>query len=347
MLELFENNALDYLRERGDVPDLETARVDLLGWGVSNVVLRVFRQSEPDFIIKQSRPQLRTKAAWFSRMDRIFREIDMLRLLQPMLPAGVIPQYLFEDRENYLFAMEAFPAHHVVWKQALLDGNVDPSIAARLGTYLSTIHGQTAFREDLKDKLGDLEVFDQLRLDPFYRYLAQARPVAEAYLTELVAENLTTSLCLVLADFSPKNILIAGDRIALVDFETGHFGDPAFDLGFFLSHLLLKAVCFADRFDDYAELTRQFWLSYRAGMDPMGFEGPLGAVELLNRTWRHLAGCMWARVDGKSPVDYLTRPVDHEIVRTFSLSLFQSPPSDWNDGLARLRDLTGSPKMPK
>jgi 5-methylthioribose kinase len=335
MLELSAENTLGYLRNLGDVADLDSARVELLGWGVSNVVLRVFRGQEPDFIIKQSRTQLRTKAAWFSRLDRIFREIGILQLLEPLLPTGVIPKVLFEDRDNYLFGMEAFPERHIVWKEALLNGVVDGSVPERLGEYLSTIHSQTAFNPELQQKWSNLEVFDQLRLDPFYRYLAQARPAAAQFLERLIAENCTTKCCIVLADFSPKNILISGDRIAIVDFETGHYGDPAFDLGFFLSHLLLKAVRFKSQFAAYTELTHRFWMSYWKGMESLKDSQEFAPQHLLDRTLDHLAGCMWARVDGKSPVDYLD-PESQASVRNYCISVFESHPADWSDAVARL-----------
>lgn len=336
MLELDATNTLGYLGQRGDVDALDGAEVELLGWGVSNVVLRVKRTAADDIIIKQSRVQLRTRTEWFSRLDRIYREIGMLQTLAPLLPSGVIPRVLFEDRENYLFAMEAFPADHVVWKQALLEGQLDGSVADRLGDYLSAVHSQTAFQPTLQAAWGDLEVFDQLRLDPFYRYLARVRPEAAAPLQRLIAENLSTSCCLVLADFSPKNILLSGERLALVDFETGHYGDPAFDLGFFLSHILLKAVHSAGRSGDFAELTRRFWKRYRAGLAKIEQRVEFTHAELFRRTQGHLAGCMWARVDGKSPVDYLSREEDRERVRTFARRLFDRPATDWEETLARL-----------
>jgi 5-methylthioribose kinase len=335
MLELSAENTLTYLRERGDITGLDTARVALLGWGVSNVVLRVFREDAPDFIIKQSRTQLRTKAAWFSRLDRIFREIGMLRLLEPLLPSGVIPKVLFEDRENFLFGMEAFPDQHTVWKQELLDGNIDYSVSERLGAYLSVIHLQTANQPELQQQWSDLEVFDQLRLDPFYRYLAEAQSAAAPFLERLIAENRATKCCIVLADFSPKNILISAARIAIVDFETGHYGDPAFDLGFYLSHLLLKAICFKSRFTEYAELTHRFWTTYWRGLLPLRDVPEFAPRQLLGRTFNHLAGCMWARVDGKSPVDYLELK-DQEHVRQYCLSLFETPPTEWEEAVSRL-----------
>lgn len=337
MLELDAANTLDYLRRRGDVPHLERARAEMLGWGVSNVVLRITRPGADDLIIKQSRTQLRTKTEWISRLDRIFREIGMLRLLGPLLPTGVIPEVLFEDRDNYLFAMEAFPADHVVWKQALLEGQLDVTVADRLGDYLSAVHAATSFRPDLAADWGDLEVFDQLRLDPFYRYLARVRPAVAGPLESLIQENLATSCCIVLADFSPKNILLSGNRLALVDFETGHYGDPAFDLGFFLSHLLLKAVRDLSQFEAFADLTRHFWLHYRAGLVRVEHQREFSAPELFRRTQGHLAGCLWARIDGKSPVDYLTSEDTRQHVRDFSRGLFDLPAVTWDETLTRLK----------
>lgn len=340
MVELTESNTIEYLRGQGFLAPQESARPELLGWGVSNLVLRVFRPDDDDFVIKQSRVQLRTPDPWFSRLDRIFREMDLLKLLVTLLPAGVIPHVLLEDRENYLFAMEAVPADHIVWKQALLEGTADQQVAARLGEYLAAVHSGTAYRPDLQSEWGDTEVFDQLRLDPFYRKLAEKFPEFRAHLEETIASLTRNSVCVVLADFSPKNILLSGDRITLVDFETGHYGDPAFDLGFFLSHLLLKTVLHRDRFDDYAALTTQFWGTYLAGMKPVEAYPELTATSLQRRTWSQLAGCMWARIDATSKVDYLKQQAEQDAVRTFCQGVYREPPDNWTAALARLRSLT-------
>jgi len=337
MLELDEHNTLDYLRERALLPADAAARVQLLGWGVSNVVLRVTCEGRDDFVIKQSREQLRTAAPWFSRLDRVFREMGVLRQIAPLLPDGVIPRVLFEDRENFLFGMQAVDARHTVWKQLLLEGNADTSIATRLGTYLGTIHRETAGREDVAAEWGDLEVFDQLRLDPFYRRLGEKHPEIAGPVATLVSDPVQYAGCLVLADFSPKNILITGDAISLVDFETGHYGDPAFDLGFFLSHLLLKTVKYAARFDEYAGLTTAFLESYRVALGSTLDERIFGNPELEPRTIRHLAGCMWARIDATSPVDYLPEEELRDVVRRFCRACLLTPTQDWPSVLNLLR----------
>src|SRR5271163_2788720 len=102
MLELTADNAADYLRSRGHIGP-GPAHVELLGGGVSNVVLRV-ATVERTFVLKQSRPQLRTRDAWFSDLDRIYREQEVMQALQPYLP-GVVPEVLFVDRANYIYAM--------------------------------------------------------------------------------------------------------------------------------------------------------------------------------------------------------------------------------------------------
>jgi 5-methylthioribose kinase len=335
MPELDSNIAVDYLHDRGWLATGIAARVELLAWGVSNAVFRVTPDVGEAFVIKQSRSQLRTKDPWFSRLDRIWREIDVMRLLQPLLPAGVVPRVLFEDRDDYVFAMEAAPAEHLVWKQLLLDGVADKRIAARLGTYLAAIHRETAMQPILQSQFGDTQVFVELRVDPFYRRIAEISPMAAPRIERLVTEMFATAVCLVHADFSPKNVLIAGKRIVLVDFETGHYGDPAFDLGFFLSHLLLKSVRHASRFAEYTALTDEFWRTYLAGISVLAQQSPFAPRKIMRRTVGHLAGCMWARIDGTSRIDYLGE-AQQQAVREFCQSLFSDPPADWIAVVARL-----------
>src|SRR5437762_14156902 len=100
MLELNADNALDYLRQHRWLGP-GTARVEVLSGGVSNQVLRV-STAGTRFVLKQSRPQLRTRDAWFSDLDRIYREQEVMQALEPLLPPGTVPRVLFADRENYV-----------------------------------------------------------------------------------------------------------------------------------------------------------------------------------------------------------------------------------------------------
>ncbi|MAT13645.1 MAG: phosphotransferase [Planctomyces sp.] len=333
-LEITADNVVDYLISRQHLGAGERVTAETLAWGVSNIVIRIHHESAADFVVKQSRAQLRTKAVWLSNLNRIWREAEVMRELGTLLPAGVVPQVLFEDRENYLFAMEAIDPDHRVWKADLLDGQFDPSIAGRLGTFLATIHARTWKNPEYEKRWGDWEVFDQLRIDPFYRYLVGSYPNLKNWIADFIEEIEAHPLCLVLADFSPKNILISRKGIHLVDFETAHFGDPAFDLGFFLSHLLLKTIHHGTRGMVCLQLADQFWREYRRQLADQGES--LAGAELDRRSIKHLAACMLARVDGKSPVDYITEPHVKDQVRSFALSLIQQPPESMTDAFERL-----------
>src|SRR5262245_44073516 len=138
MLELTPDNALDYLRLRGWVGP-GPARVQALGWGVSNMVLRV-EQEGRRLVVKQSRPQLRTREAWFSDPERVYREQEVMQALRPLLPAGTVPAVLHVDRPNYAFAMSHAPEPHCVWKEQLLAGDIDLSLGERAGAVLGRMH---------------------------------------------------------------------------------------------------------------------------------------------------------------------------------------------------------------
>lgn len=325
MVEINETNVIQYLHDSGRLAENSAASAELLGWGVSNVVIRVNVDGASDLVVKQSREQLRTETDWFSRLDRIFREADALETLGEILPLGTVPKILFQDRDQYLFAMEALPANHLVWKGELLEGRqTDPAIGSQLGQLLAAVHAGTFKQAHVRASFGDKVVFEELRVDPFYRHIARVHPPVAHPVDRLIADMNSAAVCLVLADFSPKNILLIPEqagthRISLVDFETAHYGDPAFDIGFFLSHLFLKAVLHRDNRNKFRELIQAFWHAY---LDNLGHvldsteceRGPLD-----RRILGHLTACMLSRIDGTSTIDYLPELEQQELVRQFCL----------------------------
>jgi 5-methylthioribose kinase len=325
MRELTPDTAADYLRATGRVPEGRGVTVRALGWGVSNVVMRVDIAGEPPIVLKQARERLRTKAHWVSRLDRIWTERAALVLLADLLPEGAVPRVLFADEENYLFAMTCAPEDSVVWKEQLLAGVANPETARQAGTILGTMHAETRDHPALRSgPLADREVFDQLRIDPFYRSIARAHPDLAPRVEALTAAMLDVSpRCFVHADFSPKNILVHDIGLTVVDFETAHAGDPAYDLGFFLSHLLLKAVRAAPEEGPYLALTEAFLDAYRARTGPI-------PADVEARANAHVAACALARIDGTSPVDYLDEPA-RDVARRFARAALLAEPATWHE----------------
>jgi 5-methylthioribose kinase len=327
--EITADNAADYLQRAGLITG--PAAVAALGWGVSNVVLRIEPEIGPPLVLKQSRELLRTRAEWRSRLDRIWREADVLRLLERLVP-GAAPRLLYEDRPNYLLVMEAIDRHHVVWKEALLAGRIDLSLAETLGTLLARIHTTTWHNAEVAEALNDARAFDELRLDPYYRRLAAVHPSLAPVLRSLIESSQSRRHALVLGDFSPKNILLIPGGLRIVDFETGHYGDPPFDLGFFLTHLALKGVRAGAADDRCFALAQRFWTTYITAMSPL-----IAADDSFEqRCVTHWTACLLARIDGKSPVDYLDES-QQNLVRRFALDSGLIPAPRLADAITSLQ----------
>jgi len=366
VLWLTEDNLADYLRRSGRIAADEAVEVRELTGGVSNVVLYVRRLDMPggDFVVKQAREQLRVAQPWFSPLERIWREVDVMRwcrqLLEadaatdgrappaaghasdfPALPEAITPEILWEDRERYCFAMSAAPPSHTTWKAQLLAGEFDPAIASACGTLLGTLHGRSWRNNAIAEALGDRRLFDDLRLDPYYRTVARQYPEFAAPLQQLVDSVADHRLALTHADFSPKNLLVYPGGLMMIDFETGHYGDPAFDLGFFLTHLVLKTHFHAARDPQAAIACRRHIDTFREHYLPQLPE-QVSADEkhaLVGRGIQHLAGCTWARLDGKSPVDYLGDVPGRDAIRHACQTILADGITQWDDAAALLLPL--------
>ncbi len=346
------DSAADYLRDIGRLDSHETVHVTELTGGVSNIVLLVEREDgRSSFVVKQARAQLRVAEPWFCSVERIWREVEVLRVCEQVLLAhgqhdaptsdavtadhgttvihATTPRWLFADDQNYLFAMSAAPPHQV-WKQHLLAGQADPAIALACGDLLGQLHAGTWANQLIARDLGDRTFFDDLRIEPFYRRVASAHPALQPPLDRLIDSVEDNCLALVHGDFSPKNLLVFGSQLMLVDFEVGHFGDPAFDAGFFLSHLVLKSLRAESERPNAGrpllDLTVEFWAAYRTRMMRRLDAGQYR--HLVDRAIQHFAGCTIARVDGKSPVDYL-QPQTKDVARRIATELLTSDIATW------------------
>ena len=288
-----------YLRTRGYLAAGQALEAEVLRGGVSNRTVLVRLPGGACWVLKQALEQLRVKVAWFSDPARIEREALGLRWMSVLAPAGAAPALVFEDRDQHIVGMQAVPAPHHNWKTLLLRGEVDEEHVRRFARLLSTIHRRAAeLAAELAVVFGDRTFFETLRLEPYYRYTASQLPRAAAFLHALIEETLASRHTLVHGDYSPKNVLVHGGRLVLLDYEVIHWGDPAFDAGFSMAHLLSKAHHVADRRGAFVQAAQVYWRTYADGV-----AGRFGDLEA--RAVRHTLACLLARVDGRSPLEYL------------------------------------------
>lgn len=312
---------LHYLREHGHIRRDEAPVFTPLPGGVSNRTVRVDRVEGDSFVLKQALARLRVETEWYSDPRRIGQEALGLEWLERLAPAGTITPLRFRDANQHLLAMQAVPLPHENWKTRLLAGGLQRQHVGQFGGLLGTIHRRSWEQPaELSARFDNRTFFESLRLEPYYRFTASRHAAATKFFGDLIAETLATRIALTHGDYSPKNVLVYQDRLVLLDHEVIHFGDPAFDLGFSLTHFLSKANHLPAQRKEFLDATRFCWQTYQQTAAELaktdGFEA---------RAVRHTLGCLLARVDGRSPLEYLSA-AERDRQRTVVLTLIRKPP---------------------
>jgi 5-methylthioribose kinase len=271
-------------------------------------------------VVKKALPKLRVTQDWRVPTSRNASEVAWLQLASKIVPDAV-PKILAHDAEAGLFAMEYLNAStHPVWKAQLYEGIVNLATAGEVGRRIGAIHSATAHDAELAHRFATDSLFHSIRLEPYLEATARVHQDLAEPLLALSHTTLTTHIALVHGDVSPKNILIGPRGPMFLDAECAWYGDPAFDLAFCLNHLLLKclwtphaASAFLAAFD---RLTKTY----------LGMVDWEAVASLEERAARLLPGLLLARIDGKSPVEYVTNEASKEQVRRVARPLISVPP---------------------
>lgn len=293
--------------------------VTALAGGVSSDIYRVDLPSGVTVCIKRALAKLKVAADWHAPVSRNRWEAEWMRVAGEIVPLAV-PRVLGEDRNTGCFAMEYFPPDRFsTWKALLAAGTIAPGEAARVGDTLGRIHDSTADRSDIAARFATDNIFFDIRLEPYLVATARAHPRYAARLGELVETTRRNKRTLVHGDFSPKNILFGPAGPVIVDAECAWFGDPAFDLAFVLNHLLLKGAWYPQWKVRYVNAFDALFGAYlsHATWEP--------SDQLEARAAALLPALLLARIDGKSPVEYITEPAIKDHVRAFAGKLLVLP----------------------
>jgi hypothetical protein len=277
----------------------ETAEleIDELTGGVSATVLAI-RGPSLSLVLKQALPQLRVADVWQAKIERTDTEVAALRLCDRLTP-GAVPQVLHHDPEAHVAAIELLPTASRNWQAEVAAGSVHARAGAWAGRTLGTWHRLTAGDEAIEASFDDHEAFAQQRLDPFYVSVAERLPELAGQITSHRDELRDTRVCFVDGDFAMKNIHVGRGGPWAFDFEVSHYGNPLFDLGFFLSFVSLSGIRWPDRAAELDTLREGFLRAYREEAeyadDPQAVAG-------------HTACLILARTDGTSPAQFLDPP---------------------------------------
>jgi 5-methylthioribose kinase len=334
-----------YLRCRAHIAPDEPVRVDVLAVSTCNRLVRVERATVAGndcaeaWVLKQALPRQQVPGAWCSDAGHIGREAEALRWLPQLAPPGTIAPLIFEDPERNLLAMADIPRPHQNWKTMLLEGRVDPAHGGQFGAILATIHRRAAewpAPSPLPQVFADRSFFEATRLERYYDHTASQVPAARDFMEALADESWNRRLTLVHGDYGPKNLLIlpadpgggGGDRsepgaegVVLLGHELLHWGDPAFDVGFALAHLLSLANHLSARRGALRDAAVQFCTTYADTLGPALRDAASEPLAV-----RHTLGCLLAHVAGRAPLTYLT-PAEQQSQQQAVLSLMLQPPA--------------------
>jgi enolase len=314
-----EQAILDFLTRAGLVGADESPRFEPLAGGVSSDIWLV-RGGSSTFCVKRALGRLRVEAEWRADVSRNVTEVAWLKHVAALNP-DVVPAVIASDPSHAVFAMEYLSPHeYESWKTQLSRGTVSTATAATVGRQLASIHAAFATSPTAAAEFDTGAAFHSLRIEPYLLATARVHPDLASVLESLAERTERTKLSVVHGDISPKNILVGPRGPVFLDAECAWFGDPAFDLAFCLNHLLLKTLWVPS---SERELIAAFDTLTNAYLPWVDWE-PAAALE--QRAAQLLPALLLARVDGKSPVEYLTGDAARNSVRRRARSMLQQLP---------------------
>ncbi|NWG22859.1 MAG: phosphotransferase [Pseudorhodoplanes sp.] len=309
----------NFVLRSGLVDPAGPIRYQPLTGGVASDIWRV-ENGPIVFCVKRALPKLRVVADWRAPVERSRYEAEWLKGASVAVP-GAAPRILAEHPDATMFAMEYLaPLDHSWWKADLLAGKADVTVARAVGERLGHIHAAFARDPGAPERFPTDRIFYDIRLEPYLIATARVHPDLAPQLEALAARTAATKRTVAHGDVSPKNILVGPRGPVMLDAECAWFGDPAFDVAFCLNHLLLKCLV---RPKAGANFLRSFDALKSAYFPHVDWES---AQELEARAASLLPGLFLARVDGKSPVEYLTDESDKNAVRRVARALLADPP---------------------
>lgn len=315
-----DEKIVESLRKAGLLAAGEAASFEALTGGVASDIWKVETSSRV-FCVKRALPKLKVAADWFAPVERNRFEVAWYRIARAIVP-GAAPRVLAHDDEAMLCAMEFLdPATHTLWKNELRDGRADPAQAREAGQRLGRIHAGTAGDKSVAAQFPRADIFHAIRLEPYLEATALKHPDLKDQLFALSRRTGETRLVMIHGDVSPKNIFLGPGGPVFLDAECACIGDPAFDLAFCLNHFLLKCLWTPGARDGFFACFDAMVAAYLAAVS---WE-PAAAVEA--RAASLLPGLFLARIDGKSPVEYITDETARDKVRRCARPLLTSPPT--------------------
>jgi aminoglycoside phosphotransferase (APT) family kinase protein len=282
-----------------------------LDGGVSSDIWRV-EIGTKKYCIKRALAQLKVSQLWQAPVERNDAEWKWLAVAESIWP-GSAPRLVSQDQNAALFVMEYLnPDRYPTWKSQLRDGLLSEETVIGVAKRLVAIHTATAGQKEIAAAFDTGDCFYAIRLEPYLVATGRVHTDLAAELNALASATLATKRALVHGDVSPKNILVGESGPVFIDAECAWYGEPAFDLAFCLNHLLLKCLWRPQNAHGFLRLFDLLAETYLRSVTWQARTGMEAATAAL------LPALMLGRIDGKSPIEYVTDETEKNRVRKFA-----------------------------
>ena len=315
-MQITAENVAEYARQRGLIPQREHPRVEPLSGGVACGVFRLHAAHGP-IVIKQAHERFAVKDEWLVDPRRNIIEAKFQQLARQALGAQHVPEVLDVDEEIFAFTMASAPLDAQIWKAMMLAGDVRPALGRQCAELLAKLHAIPLDAPRLPVEIRDPTLFYQQRIEPYFEFTAKKHPDVPAH--KALAKALTAQRCVTHGDYTPKNLLVADETLILLDYEVVHIGMGSFDIASILNHLTLKMLHLPKNRAALRETLGAF-------LDELFFRG----IKLHALRLPLLGALMLARVDGKSPAEYL-RETDKPRIREAGKKLLRGEYASYED----------------
>lgn len=321
-MEITPANVVEYARLRHLIGPTEEPRVEPLTGGVACGVFRLYANRGP-IVIKQAHERFAVKEEWLVDPRRNIIEVQFQRLASRALGIEHVPGVLDVDEENFAYTMVSAPLDAENWKTKLLAGDIRPELGRQCSELLTKLHAMPA-----PDFLGDKALFYQQRIEPYLEFTAKRHPDVANELAAVSERLMVRSEAVTHGDFTPKNFLVTAGNLILLDYEVVHIGWPEFDIASLVNHLTLKMFHLPAHREALCDAAEEF----------------LGTLNPRDGWLQCLGALMLARVDGKSPVEYLReedKPRIREMAKQLLSGVFETYEEFVSDALLGERGARG------
>jgi 5-methylthioribose kinase len=225
-----KNNLKKYLIEKKLISS--KYEIEELSGGIINKIYRV-KTDENSYVIKQFLKQAKTdkKLRIPSHNLRFFYEKSAINYLGKEMT----PKIVFFDEKNKIICMEDLGEENRL-DLLMLSNKLNTKIFSVIGKKIAEMHNRS-FNNKVLQTIFNNESFHELSLE--HRYYKKIDPKLLKERDELMRNCRRNNIVFIHHDLKMKNFFVIDNEFRLIDFEQSYYGDPAFDVGYFLGHLMI------------------------------------------------------------------------------------------------------------